>query len=647
MKAKHQNIDNKIGKIPKNLQLEPSSRSIKTPPKNKNPLNKVFKPKNTHQKIIKTYESLKGNLKPVRTKGKTLQLDFLTNDDVGTPESKRMKSYRNDEDEHDEDDEEYQHELYTRGKVNLLKQYTELDVKLLLLPPTVFQQIKKSNEWDFVDDFDNLDSDIAEDDEVRLHTPVVDQTSNEIELLNYENSTVDDEGNTWIDSSFQIEEVVLKDKKVLVHLNKYQKLKEKFFIKRSIYDLMIYSQYSAQRIHKYCETTQWISKINKCSSEQNDVNFLKGTPNIFPKYGSKSKNIWQPKKDDQDRFLELSFDQAVYLTKISIYETLNPGSVSKIYSWNDQESNFILIYDKIDSNESEIDDLQNSRIFQPPLKKTKFKTNIIRIEFLKNDKTIQVDSVNIQGIVEKSNLNRFSIHSEFIDTIEQQKHVIHVPYTNPVISPFDYNQQYNYLIFNEIESQKYHTTKKLTNVSLNSKELGKIQFRAKYLNDEILKIKIISNFAYVLIKQIKIPGAYVLNVWDLSTGTLEKTFEFKECSGYDNIVNWEITNDVICCFRENEIFVYDISSNEVEQWKHRSKIQLDNNVNHISIKEECNLTLNILSVCTSNSELIIWDIFLCKILHQIKLPEPGTCSSILSFGSLIAEQMSITYTNSV
>eukprot|EP01080_Neovahlkampfia_damariscottae_P012863 gene12863-7286_t len=56
------------------------------------------------------YETIKKrrNLKPVRTKRKTLRLDYLTNDDVGTPESKRMKSYRNDEDEHDEDDEEFE-----------------------------------------------------------------------------------------------------------------------------------------------------------------------------------------------------------------------------------------------------------------------------------------------------------------------------------------------------------------------------------------------------------------------------------------------------------------------------------------------------------------------------------------------------------
>ena len=127
-----------------------------------------------------------------------------------------------------------------------------------------------------------------------------------------------------------------------------------------------------------------------------------------------------------------------------------------------------------------------------------------------------------------------------------------------------------------------------------------------------------------------------MNVWDLINGTLEKTFEFKECSSYDNIVNWEMTKDIVCCFRENQIFLYDISSNEVENWKHRSSIKFDNNINQISIKEEFDLTINLLTICTVNQELIIWDIFFCKILHQIKLKEPAVFSCILAFGSLIA-----------
>ena len=179
-------------------------------------------------------------------------------------------------------------------------------------------------------------------------------------------------------------------------------------------------------------------------------------PKVFPKYGSKSKNVWIPKINEDNIFLELSFEQAVFITKISIYETFNPGSISKIFSWKEESQDFHQIYEKSKINELDKDILQESRIFQPPLKTPTFKTNLIRIEFLTNGKLIEIDSINIQGIIEKSNLNRFSMHSEFIDTIEQQKFTTHIPYANPILSPWDFNKKNNCIIFNEIESQKYH-----------------------------------------------------------------------------------------------------------------------------------------------------------------------------------------------
>jgi hypothetical protein len=177
-------------------------------------------------------------------------------------------------------------------------------------------------------------------------------------------------------------------------------------------------------------------------------------PKVFPKYGSNSKDVWSPTKDDFKRFLILNFEKSIYITKIFVYETFNPGTISKIFV-KDLSNEFILIYEK-STNHPEV--LENSRIFEPPLKMTTFKSNTIKILFEKIDKIIEIDAIKIQGMIEKQHTDQYSKHSEFIDTIEQQKHVNHVPYTNTIISPIDFSSKNNIFIYNEIESQKYHVS---------------------------------------------------------------------------------------------------------------------------------------------------------------------------------------------
>jgi hypothetical protein len=154
------------------------------------------------------------------------------------------------------------------------------------------------------------------------------------------------------------------------------------------------------------------------------------------------------------RFLILKFEKSIYITKISVYETFNPGTISKIFV-KDQNNDFILIYDK-SGNQTEV--LENSRIFEPPLKMTSFKSNTIKILFEKIEKLIEIDAIKIQGMIEKQHTDQYSKHSEFIDTIEQQQHVSHVPYANTILSPIDFSSKNNIFIYNEIESQRYHVS---------------------------------------------------------------------------------------------------------------------------------------------------------------------------------------------
>jgi hypothetical protein len=179
-------------------------------------------------------------------------------------------------------------------------------------------------------------------------------------------------------------------------------------------------------------------------------------------------------------------------------------------------------------------------------------------------------------------------------------------------------------------------TKKLMGVSIDPNEYGKIYFTAKYTYDEVICVKIYSNSAFVIVKQIKVPAAYVLHVWDLVNGTLEKSFYFKECNEFPAIVHWKITKDIIACHVQENIFIYDMSSKEVENWKLKYHYKDDCFISCISLVEEFEMTLNILVICTVDKRLIFWDIFNSKELKNIRLKQPIVFAKLIALGSLVA-----------
>lgn len=83
---------------------------------------------------------------------------------------------------------------------------------------------------------------------------------------------------------------------------------------------------------------------------------------MYPIYGDDSR-AWTPKSQNQQEYLELFFKVPVFLTKIEIYETFNPGAVVKISVKNSSQKNksWVTVYQGSQQT------AHNSRIFTPTL----------------------------------------------------------------------------------------------------------------------------------------------------------------------------------------------------------------------------------------------------------------------------------------
>jgi hypothetical protein len=78
---------------------------------------------------------------------------------------------------------------------------------------------------------------------------------------------------------------------------------------------------------------QWVAKVESFSSQYSDkwpaTNVI-GPSNTYPTYGDQQTAWAASKSTNSKEFLELSFKKAVYIKKIEVYETFNPGSLVTI-----------------------------------------------------------------------------------------------------------------------------------------------------------------------------------------------------------------------------------------------------------------------------------------------------------------------------
>jgi hypothetical protein len=98
---------------------------------------------------------------------------------------------------------------------------------------------------------------------------------------------------------------------------------------------------------------------------------------MYPRYGD-SPLAWAPSREnDSHEFLTLQYQTPVYLKKIEIYETFNPGSVNCISVLN-PDGEWIVVWESGDTNQSQLKG--SSRIFSPTLKLPVFLVSVVKID---------------------------------------------------------------------------------------------------------------------------------------------------------------------------------------------------------------------------------------------------------------------------
>ena len=111
--------------------------------------------------------------------------------------------------------------------------------------------------------------------------------------------------------------------------------------------IMLLALLSARSVVQAQETVVWASGVVMVSSEYGGFQYSAiqslFKPNVYPS-GGEHPNAWRPKKSDRFEYIVVEFDKPIRAQQILIAETENPGAISRIYAYDD-DNNEYTIYD--------------------------------------------------------------------------------------------------------------------------------------------------------------------------------------------------------------------------------------------------------------------------------------------------------------
>lgn len=131
-----------------------------------------------------------------------------------------------------------------------------------------------------------------------------------------------------------------------------------------------------------------------------------GPQRIYPNHED-NELAWAPHEKGQQEFLELEFQEPVFVTSVVIYETFHPGSVRTI-SVRAPDGSWQPVYQA-----SKVDDIRLARKFRPRIKRPQFEVNEIRIDFDCSvcQESVQIDAVQLIG---------YSVYKAETEPLDQQ-----------------------------------------------------------------------------------------------------------------------------------------------------------------------------------------------------------------------------------
>ncbi len=530
--------------------------------------------------------------------------------------------------------------------------------------------------------------------------------------------TVNEEENNrqvWKDCGFHLFDIKLIDDYICLNCKKYYRHMEKTAVRKNSRHMLAYKLTTARDIHAEHDpsnemVSQWTCAVLNKSSEYgrsitnaNDriliaenlwiegpvlysrnhegwsAGQLMNDARHYPSYGS-FYTAWAPaSRNGSLEFLELMFEEEVYVCGIDIFETYLPGAVYKVsvLKKDTQEFQTVWLGPSVQNRMP-----KRSRIFSPVLKRTNYKTNVVRIDIdtrgskmwteidcvrlhgyrqwpSANDSTVIVDgdgtvssgSGNIGNIGSgdsgqeqrtprtRSIKTDSDLSSQYDDMVHlvRQGHVEKFPYEHITSTPFDLH--HGLLATVITESMYYHISCSLVVTGASSFLRNKIFLEAKYIRDYVIAVKILSNWTVMaIVKQFKMPLQYVIHVWCLRTKKLLKTYEMKECTNNfnDEIAVWELADSAIACIMGKSVCLYDIYHPQVTRWKHLGNLVHPNLVTSVSMNSELEELCNVVATGCTDGNCRVWSLRTRACLYVLPHQSPVSDVKLIAGGSMVA-----------
>lgn len=93
------------------------------------------------------------------------------------------------------------------------------------------------------------------------------------------------------------------------------------------------------------ETVQWASTVMFVTSETSPLEYSAAQalhkPNVLPR-GGENPNAWRPRKPDGQDYIVVLFENPIQAQQIAIAESENPGAISKVYAYDNQDNEHLL-----------------------------------------------------------------------------------------------------------------------------------------------------------------------------------------------------------------------------------------------------------------------------------------------------------------
>ncbi|XP_048763163.1 TD and POZ domain-containing protein 3-like [Ostrea edulis] len=152
----------------------------------------------------------------------------------------------------------------------------------------------------------------------------------------------------------------------------------------------------AEYSEDFNKVRQFVAKVTKFSSQYNSsswsANTVIGPPRVYPQYGD-LHGAWASSDINANQFIEVKYNDKVYVNEINIYETYHAGGTRSV-KVRDPSGKWETIYQT-----KKLECIKKSRIFTPSIQKPNYQVNELRIEVdcTKAGTWVEIDAVELVG----------------------------------------------------------------------------------------------------------------------------------------------------------------------------------------------------------------------------------------------------------